>query len=193
MRAELTKCNHSFLENHSQIDERLFGHPYRWLIFLNNDEIHQKVSALPDSDILIATSTADGFNLQQFYKVEPTSTEIHYEHFGMWNSENGLVDERKVKIISRRRKNLHGKQMTVSYVHLNKASRNHLTDFVDKQTDGILKMNYVVLNAVLDQFNITRKEIFQSTWGYYNPKTRKWSGMMGDIVHKGTDIGGKFC
>lgn len=174
-----------------QIDKRLLAHPYRWLMFLNNDEALREILALPDSDILIAKSTEKGvFALKQFYKVEPSSTEIHYEHFGEWNPVNGLIDERKVKIISRRRRNLHGKLMTVSYVHLNKASRNHLADFVDKQTDGLLKTNYIILNAVLDQLNVTRKEIFQSTWGYYNPKTRKWSGMIDDMINNGADIGG---
>lgn len=109
----------------------------------------------------------------------------------MWNPQSGLIDEREVKTISRRRRNLHGKLMTVSYVHLDKTSRNHLTDFVDTQTDALLKTNYMILNAVLDHLNVTKKELFQSTWGYYNPKTKKWSGMMKDIVEKGADIGGE--
>lgn len=175
---------------------------------MNNDDydsssFHNKISSLPDSDILIAkassSSTIDDsgeFVLQQFYKTELTSAtagEVNYEHFGKWTPLLGIIDERKIKVNSRRRRNLHGKLMTVSYVHLDKRSRNHLSDFVDTQTDSILKTNYIILNAILDNLNATKKELFQSTWGYYNPKTKKWSGMMGDIVHKGADIGGKIC
>jgi hypothetical protein len=176
-----------------QIESQLFSHPYRWLMFTKNDDsFYNKISSLPDSDILIAKATDDGgFVLQQFYKTELTSGELKYEHFGKWSPLLGIIDEREIKINSRRRKNLHGKLMTVSYVHLDKNSRNHLTDFVDTQTDGILKTNYIILNAILDNLNATKKELFQSTWGYFNPKTKKWSGMMGDIVHKGADIGGK--
>lgn len=162
-------------------------------MFTNNDDsFHNKISSLPDSDILIAKATDDGgFVLEQFYKTELTSGELKYEKFGKWSPLLGIIDERKIKINSQRRKNLHRKLMTVSYVHLDKNSRNHLTDFVDTQTDGILKTNYIILNAILDNLNATKKELFQSTWGYFNPKTKKWSGMMGDIVHKGADIGGK--
>lgn len=190
-------CNNMIIEIYwceffqLQIEPRLFSHPYRWLIFQKNDEFHNKVSSFPDSDILIANSTDDGgFILRQFYRTEPKSGEIIYEHFGLWTPHSGLIDEREVKINSRRRKNLLGKLMTVSYVHLDKASRNHLSDFVDTQTDALLKTNYIILNAVLDNLNVTKKELFQSTWGYYNPKTKKWSGMMRDIVEKGADIGG---
>jgi hypothetical protein len=80
--------------------------------------------------------------------------------------------------------------MTSSYVSLTKSSRNHLTDFIDTNTDSILKANYIIINSVLDKLNVTKRELFQSTWGYFDVKTKSWSGMMGDLVHHGADIGG---
>lgn len=159
-------------------------------MFVENDNISSSIRALPDNDILIAQATNEGFNLKQFYRIEATSTETHYENYGSWSLQSGIVDERATKIISRRRENLRGKLITTSYVALNKNSRNHLTDFVDKNVDSILKLNYIIVNAVLDKLNVTRKEIFQGTWGYFNVKTKKWSGMVGDITHKDADIGG---
>jgi hypothetical protein len=161
-------------------------------MFADDDEVFTSIQALPDSDVLIAQATNDGFALKQFYKTETNSREIHYENYGSWSSESGIIDERESKIISRRRGNLRGKLITSSYVHLDKNSKNHLTDFVDKNVDSIMKLNYLAINDVLDKMNATKKEIFQMTWGYFNERTKKWSGMVGDIVHKGAEIGGDF-
>lgn len=175
----------------AQIDALLFSHPYRWILFVENDKVLNSIRALTDSDVLIAQATNDGFALKQFYKIEENSNEIHYENYGSWSPQSGIVDERSQKIISRRRENLRGKLITTSYVMLNKDSRNHLTDFVDKNVDSIMKVNYIIVNSVLDRLNVTRKELFPGTWGYYNVKTKKWSGMVGDIAHNGADIGGR--
>ena len=128
------------------------------------------------------------YNLKQFYKIE---NEIYYEHYGNWSIKSGIVDERKTHVISRRRANLYGKLITTSYVHLNKSSRHHLTDYIDKHVDSIMKVNYLIVNTILDTMNVTKQEMFQMTWGYYNARTKKWSGMVGDMVHNGADIGGK--
>lgn len=165
----------------------------------------QSIEALVDSDVLIPQASNDGsvsgghddvaaatYNLKQFYKIEVNSHEIYYEHYGMWSSQSGIVDERKSTVISRRRANLHGKLITSSYVYLNASSRAHLMDFVDKHVDSILKLNYMMVNTILDTMNVTKKELFQMTWGYFNARSRKWSGMVGDLVHNGADIGGKY-
>lgn len=179
---------------HTQIDTALLSHPYRWIMFAaanDDDKVLSTFRALVDSDVLIVQATNDGFALRQFYKIDSNSSEIHYENYGRWSEQTGVVDERSIKVISKRRENLRGKLITTSYVALNKDSLNHLTDFVDKNVDSILKLNYIIVNLVLDKLNATRKELFQATWGYYNAKSKKWSGMMGDIVQKGADIGGK--
>lgn len=185
-----------------QIDTSLFRHPYRWIIFTENDTILRSIEALVDSDVLIPQASNDGsgggdrddvtatYNLKQFYKIEENSPEIYYEHYGMWSSQSGIVDERKSTVISRRRANLRGKLITSSYVYLNASSRAHLTDFVDKHVDSILKVNYMMVNTLLDTMNVSKRELFQQTWGYFNARSRKWSGMVGDLVHNGADIGG---
>lgn len=160
-------------------------------MFVEDEKVLNNVRALPDSDVLIAQATNDGFALKQLYRTEEGSDETHYENYGLWSEQSGIVDERSSKIISRRRANLRGKLITSSYVALNKNSRNHLTDFVDKNIDSILKLNYIIVNTILDKLNATKKELFQGTWGYYNAKTKKWSGMVGDVIHKGADIGGE--
>lgn len=179
--------------NHiTQIEATLFSAPYRWLMFVEDDKVLYNIRALPDSDIVIARVTNvddEGFALKQFYKIDEDSSEIHYENYGSWSRQSGIIDERIMKIISRRRSDLKGKTLTSSYVVLNPDSMNHLTDFQNKEIDSILKMNYVIVNVVLDQLNVTKKEIFRNTWGYPDAKTGKWSGMVGDLI-AGADIGG---
>lgn len=179
------------LSKSAQIDVWLFAHPYRWIIFGNDKEVLKRIRALADSDIMLAESTADGFNLQQFYKIDEESDEIYFETYGTWNSTSGIVDERSTKIISRRRENLRGKTITSSFVVLKNDSRNHLTDFADKNIDSMTKMNYLIVNSILDKLNVTRKELFQGTWGYYDKPTKQWSGVMGDLVYHRADIGGE--
>ncbi|CRK99425.1 CLUMA_CG012625, isoform A [Clunio marinus] len=185
-------CTNESEEITRKIDINLFSHPYRWIIFVENNEVLRHIRALTDSDVLIAQIINDGFNLKKFYKIEEESSEIYCESYGSWSMQSGIKDERIMKVISQKRENLHGKLITSSYVALNKSSRNHLTDFADKNVDSILKYNYIIINSILDKLNVTKKELFQGTWGYYNVKTKKWSGMVGDIVHKGADIGGKI-
>lgn len=159
---------------------------------MENETSLQNIPAMTDSDVLLVLPTIDGFNLKQFYKNELNSSEIYHEHYGEWTPQMGIIDERTTKVISRRRSNLHGKLVTTSYVVTNKDSRKHLGDFVDKHIDSLLKVNYIIVNDVLDFLNVTRKDTFVGTWGFYNPKTKKWTGMVGDIEHKGADIGGNI-
>jgi hypothetical protein len=159
-------------------------------MFADDMNVCSSIEALPDSDVLIAQPANDGFALNQFYKTETNAMEIHYEKYGSWSSERGIIDERESKIISRRRGNLRGKLITSSYVLLDRNSENHLTDFVDKNVDSISKSSYLVVDAVLDKLNATKKDFFKDTWGYFDEKTKKWSGMVGDIIDNGADIGG---
>jgi hypothetical protein len=199
-----------------QIDTLLFQHPYRWIIFTQNqnENILRNVRALVDSDIIIpqtinhndSDSDADihvdvdvdddddeGYDLKQFYKIDKdNSGEIYYEHYGKWNRKQGFVDERVTKVIARRRGNIKGKLITASYVHLNRSSKDHLLDFVDKNVDSLMKMNYAIVDVAMEAINATKKDLFQLTWGYLNARTKKWSGMMGDVVHKGADIVGNL-
>lgn len=175
-----------------QIDAALFSHPYRWLIFVDGDNVLSGIRALADSDVVIAEATNDGFSLKQFYKIESTSAEIIHERYGKWKPESGIVDERSSSVVSRRRMDLRGRTITSSYVATNSNSRNHLTDFVDKHIDGVSKLNYIVVNTVLDRLNASKKEYFHGTWGYFNAKSKTWDGMVGDLMHHGADIGGEF-
>jgi hypothetical protein len=159
------------------------------LIFVENYSIFKDIRAHLDSDIFIPQLTLNAtYDIKQYFKNQ--NEEVKVENYGSWDALTGLIVQRNETVISRRRKNLSGYTLTSSFVHLNKSSRLHLTDFVDKHIDSIFKVNYITVNTILDSLNAHKREFFQMTWGYFNIKTKKWSGMVGDIVHKGADIGG---
>lgn len=176
-----------------QIAAKLFSEPYRWVMFveMKDDKVLSSIRALPDSDVVIAhrATNDDGFVLEQFYRLGDDSREIHYENYGLWSAQSGIIDERTTKVISRRRSDLKGKTITTSYVVLNPSSMNHLDDYREKEIDSITKVSYILVNLILSELNATRKEIFRNTWGYRDAKTGKWSGMVGDMI-EGADIGG---
>lgn len=54
---------------------------------------------------------------------------VYEEYFGTWNSKNGLVDRRTTRILSKRRRDLRGRSVSVAIVLMNNDSINHLTDY----------------------------------------------------------------
>lgn len=48
-----------------------------------------------------------------------------YEEFGHWSYEKGLLDLRKSRILSRRRRNLKGHRLIAATVFLEKGSENY--------------------------------------------------------------------
>lgn len=55
-----------------------------------------------------------------------------YEKFGTWNLSHGVVDIRKTRILSRRRRNLQKHQFIVGTVFMQEGSENY-TDLDDYQ------------------------------------------------------------
>lgn len=63
------------------------------------------------------------------YKTHTNEVKVIYEHFGVWSFENGLVDERSTRILSKRRLDLMRRKISVSMVLTHSDSLNHLTDY----------------------------------------------------------------
>lgn len=147
------------------------------------------------------------------YKISKGDSMI-YEDFGMWSSENGLIDLRVSRILSRRRRNLKGHRLIAPTVFIQKGSENH-TDLDDYQFEQISqnlneyfsqfffiffshnridttsKLSYVIskhwvesINATMDTSDVHR------TWGYTDKKTGRITGLSGQLQRKEADIGG---
>lgn len=48
------------------------------------------------------------------------------------------------------------------------------------------------MHHLMDFINATRLFYIQTTWGYKNPKTGIYSGMIGDLQTGASDMGGKL-
>lgn len=63
------------------------------------------------------------------YKTHANAATVNYEHFGVWSFEGGILDERTTRILSKRRQDLMGREVSVSMVLTDDDSLNHLTDY----------------------------------------------------------------
>lgn len=63
------------------------------------------------------------------YKTHANSSVVYYENFGVWDPNNGFVDERSTRILSKRRRDLQGQVISIAMVLTNNDSINHLTDY----------------------------------------------------------------
>lgn len=139
------------------MNESYFAFPYHWILFnvsMSRQSLSLRMLRLrPDSDVTVYTynDTSNDYRLQQslfdlsisfkflcnskwlsrfaVYKIHSKSENIICEPFGKWSSENGLFDERSTRILSRRRRNLMGRTISVSMVLTNNDSINHLHDY----------------------------------------------------------------
>lgn len=144
---------------------------------------------------------------------------VAFEAFGKWSDETGLLDQRSTRILSRRRRNLLGRTISVSMVISNNDSLNHLNDYRygfaialreydgrndfnfifyefiyrDRTTDSPTKTTYPITNSLINSLNGTANFSVESTWGYLDPKTGIHNGMTGHLVRGEVDIGGEFC
>lgn len=62
--------------------------------------------------------------------------------------------------------------------------------FRDTHIDAITKLNYVLVNVLMDYLNASRKFVMRQTWGYKNASTGIYSGMVGDLQTHVADLGG---
>lgn len=62
------------------------------------------------------------------YKISKLDSQVIFEDFGHWSPRKGLVDRRQLRILSRRRRNLHGMVIKSAIVLLNNESINQMDD-----------------------------------------------------------------
>ncbi|XP_031624941.1 glutamate receptor ionotropic, delta-2-like [Contarinia nasturtii] len=187
------KCERSI--NFVAMSDRWFyGNPYRWVFYDINQAQISELEQLPfltDSNILIVRSeTSSTFILQQFYKIHAKANEVYYESFGTWSFADGLFDNRTNRILSKRRRNLKGRIISVSMVLTHNDSINHLTDYRDRLIDSPSKAAYPVCVHLVAAMNGTANFTVEKTWGYKNPQTGEFDGMTGQLLRKEADIGG---
>lgn len=112
------------------------GFPFKWVIFTEETDIDffLTVDVLLSSNVVLVLDEEKGngykmiqgaviFKMKSFwflkqffllvYKIKEFSTKLRIETYGTWNESHGFTDERTSKVLSWRRKNLHGELMTM--------------------------------------------------------------------------------
>ena len=84
-----------------------------------------------------------------------------------------------------------GKILKATIVLTNNDTYEHLDDYRNKHIDSISKVNYALTRFLMESVNSTPVLQMAATWGYRNPKTGYWGGMIGQLADKEIDIGGK--
>uniref|UniRef100_A0A336M018 CSON005455 protein n=1 Tax=Culicoides sonorensis TaxID=179676 RepID=A0A336M018_CULSO len=183
------------LSTFSKIDKFFLAHPFRWLIFVEK----QDVDFFINIDILIASNVVlaindspnDGndmvvFKLQQVYKIKEFSTILRVENFGNWNQTHGLTDERSNKIISSRRKNMFGEQMTLVVLTIDNHTYGYFYNKKNKEYDPTMRMLYILNNIIMDTFNCTKRFTLTQRIGY--DETGIWVGTYGNLINNHADL-----
>lgn len=107
-----------------KLDKFFLAHPFRWLIFVEENDIDYFVTldVLLASNVILAINDEEKVKLIQVYKIKEFSTKLRVENYGYWTETHGIVDEQSMKIISFRRKNFQKELLTMVGVVLDNSS-----------------------------------------------------------------------
>lgn len=115
-------------------------------------------------------------------------TELIDEIVGFWSGT--LVISRTNAVISIRRHNLNQFKLRASLVITHNETLNHLENYRQKHVDTITKQNYFLTKYVAQYLNATVQFSYVDSWGYRNPETGRFNGMIGELQSDRADIGG---
>ncbi|XP_021695731.1 uncharacterized protein LOC5563741 isoform X2 [Aedes aegypti] len=101
-----------------------------------------------------------------------------------------IVNLQHIKHSSVRRQNLKHFKLRASVVITHNETLNHLEDYREKHVDTITKKNYFLTKYLAEDLNATLKFSYVNSWGYRNPKSGKFSGMIGELQNDLADLGG---
>ncbi|KAG7198810.1 hypothetical protein KM043_001784 [Ampulex compressa] len=180
----------------------MFAAPAKWLIFQERGgpgaagdskdgaaaTIFESFAAYPDSDVLFLRGL-DGafFEITSIYRASPYRGVV-YENRGNWSAAEGLRLSSH-DVASRRRRNLQLTPLKSCLVMTEPDTKNHLTDYRDKQIDSITKANYPWILHLVKRMNATVSFEVTNTWGYRG-ENGSWSGMIGMLQRREIDLGG---
>uniref|UniRef100_A0A182S886 Ionotropic glutamate receptor C-terminal domain-containing protein n=1 Tax=Anopheles maculatus TaxID=74869 RepID=A0A182S886_9DIPT len=132
--------------------------------------------------------------VRQQYRLSTGNTQKPvYETFGVWEPHSGVrVKSSTVRppVTSVRRQNFQQFQLRASLVILHNETLNHLDDLHDKHIDTISRVNYLLTKSVAYALNATVRFSIVDTWGYRDPQSDRYNGMIGELQSDLADLGG---
>ncbi|XP_055603824.1 ionotropic receptor 75a-like [Uranotaenia lowii] len=178
-------------------DQMLYYH-VKWIVVNTNEsDCDSVVQDFQDLHVLISNEifilckleSYEGYIIKQVYRYS-RDTNLIQETIGWW--QHGVLEFKSApnQPVSIRRRNLNGFQFRASLVITNNASLNHLEDYRDKHVDTITKKNYFLTKYMVESLNATVRFSYVKSWGYPDPKTNRFDGMIGELQTDTADLGG---
>ncbi|XP_039444181.1 ionotropic receptor 75a-like [Culex pipiens pallens] len=137
---------------------------------------------------LCAGEGVEGYSVRQVYRYSIESSLVE-EVFGYWYRGVVVRNDHAAIAASVRRQNLNRFKLRASVVITHNATLNHLEDYKEKHVDTITKKNYFLTKYMIENLNATVQYSYVNSWGYRNPKTGRFSGMIGELQADQADLG----
>nr|XP_023021903.1 uncharacterized protein LOC111510234 [Leptinotarsa decemlineata] len=174
-------------------DQNLFGDPFRWILWgKTNHSLFQDLFFGIDSRVYLIDEIDNGYHIKLLYKREENCKIFSENDIAKWNPFQGFIRYDEFSI-AKTRTDLAGMNMNISFVITDPDTLNHLEDYRNKHIDPLTKLSWILVRHLMSFLNATSTNIFQPTWGYKNPNTSLFSGMMGDLQSGRAELGGTAC
>nr|CAI5837535.1 unnamed protein product [Callosobruchus analis] len=145
-----------------------------------------------DSKVYTVTKQSQKYVIQAVYKVQAARSEMIENFVGNYDTSGGFTTFTDV-VIFRNRSNLNELEANVSFVVTNPATLEHLEDYRQKHIDPVTKTNWIQVGHLFNMLNVTFNKLWSNSWGYWDPETNKFTGMLGDLQSGIAEFGGTPC
>nr|CAH7757037.1 unnamed protein product [Callosobruchus chinensis] len=172
----------------------LFRNPFRWILWGidTNFTVLENYYLRPDSRIYTVQLLPEYFMVKAVHKLSQFG-EMVQVNVGKWiRSSEKFVTFEAISIY-RDRSDLMGLKLNMTYVATANETLNHLEDYRFIHIDPLTKVNWITVGHLLNMLNITPLIKWEKTWGYLNPTTNVFSGMLGDLQTGVSELAGTQC
>nr|CAI5841417.1 unnamed protein product [Callosobruchus analis] len=172
----------------------LFRNPFKWILWGMDDNtpVLENYYLRPDSQIYTTQLFSDYYMVKAVHKTSQTNKIVQVD-VGKWIRSAKKFATFEAISIYRDRSDLMGLELNMTYVATSNETLNHLEDYRFIHIDPLTKVNWITVGHLLNMLNITPIIKWEKTWGYLNPQTNVFSGMLGDLQTGVSELAGTQC
>nr|CAI5841416.1 unnamed protein product [Callosobruchus analis] len=158
----------------------------------DNTPVLENYYLRPDSQIYTTQLFSDYYMVKAVHKTSQTNKIVQVD-VGKWIRSAKKFATFEAISIYRDRSDLMGLELNMTYVATSNETLNHLEDYRFIHIDPLTKVNWITVGHLLNMLNITPIIKWEKTWGYLNPQTNVFSGMLGDLQTGVSELAGTQC
>ncbi|KAG5862719.1 hypothetical protein JTB14_007499 [Gonioctena quinquepunctata] len=170
--------------------QKLFDRPFRWIFWgeANYSLIENEFFGV-DSRVFFIEKIDEEYGVKLLYKREPKSEIFNENELAKWSPLQGFTRFNDYSA-AKNRTDLMGMNINISCVYTNPDTLNHLEDYRNIHIDPLSKLSWILIHHLMSILNASSTAVFQNTWGYRDPNTSLFSGMIGDLQTGRAELGG---